>query len=99
MSIDVPPPRRRSQPDDGGWPPRPRITAALIALWSLMLACPVSMLLIGGVWFEGGREQGLRALVASAFVLGLMFLLLLNLVDRENRAMDHGSPKAPRRPF
>ncbi len=38
MSIDVPPPRRRRQPDYGGWPTRPRITAALIALWALMLA-------------------------------------------------------------
>jgi len=99
MSIDVPPPRRRRQPDYGGWPPRPRITAALIALWSLLLACPASMLLIGGVWFWEGWEQGLRALVASAFVVWLMFLHLLCLVNRENRAMDRRSPKAPRRPF
>ncbi len=57
------------------------------------------MLVIGGVWFREGWEQGLRALVASAFVLLLMFLDLLYLVDRENRAVDHRSSEAPRRPF
>jgi hypothetical protein len=71
----------------------------LIALWSLLLAYPASMLLIGGVWFWEGRAQGLRALLASAVVLCLMFLHLLYLVNRENRAVDRRVPKPPRRPF
>jgi hypothetical protein len=99
MSIDVPPPRRRGQPDYAGWPPRPRITAALITLWALLLACPILMLLVGGVWFWEGWERGLRALVASAFFLCLLLLHLLYLVQRENRPMDRRSSRAPRRPF
>ncbi len=99
MSIYFPPPRRRKQPDWEGWPPRPRITPALIALWSLLLAGPVSMLVTGGVWFLKGWERGLQACAASAIVLVFIFLLMLYWMTRETRMINQHRPRVPKRPL
>jgi hypothetical protein len=56
------------------------------------------MLLIGSVWFRKGWEQGLRACGASAVLLTIMFLCLLYLMHRENRATNRDRPSVPRRP-
>ena len=99
MNVDYPSPRRRRHYDYGGWPPRPRVTAAVVVLCSVMVASPILILLTGGVWFWQGWERGLRTAMASAIVLTLMFLYLMWAVGRENRITDRRMPKVPKRPF
>jgi hypothetical protein len=88
MSVDFVPPERDREPDYGAWPPAPRVTPVLIALWSFMLASPVSILATGAAWFLKGWERGLIALAVSAAALALMFLRLFHLAEKERRAMD-----------
>ena len=98
MGIDFPPPRRRKEYDYVGRPPSLHVTLALISLWSLLLAGPVSILAIGGVWLWKGWGQALRACGASVIVLVLMFLHTFYLVSRENRLTDRRRPRVSRRP-